>query len=95
MSGQSDNDLTRWALGAVATAVAAGFTWVWNRIQGLEARQDQANRDLWNVINAERKDTQQFREKILEGLRDVPTKGDLEAMERRLAERMKEGRTVA
>ena len=36
----NDPGLLGWALGAVASAVAAAFTWIWNRMQALENRLD-------------------------------------------------------
>jgi uncharacterized protein HemX len=96
----NDPGLLGWALGAVATAVAAAFSWIWNRMQALENRLDarvaatEAHdkthasasdvRDLWAAITEDRKEVSAFRERILERVGQLPTKEDLAATEARL-----------
>jgi hypothetical protein len=96
----NDAGLLGWALGAVATAVAAAFSWIWNRMQSIESRLDARVtvaeaaakttasaadvRDLWAAITEDRKAGSAFREKILEHIGHLPTKEDLTATEARL-----------
>ena len=96
----NDPGLLGWALGAVASAVAAAFTWIWNRMQAIEARLEarvtatEATekthastadvRDIWAAITDDRKQAAQFRERTLERLGEMPTKVDLRQMEDRL-----------
>lgn len=96
----NDPGLLGWALGAVATSVAAAFTWIWNRMQAIETRLDarlsaaEAGekthatnsdiRDLWGAITEDRKQASAFREATLIRLGEMPTKTDLKQMEDRL-----------
>lgn len=97
---ESDPNLGAWALGAVGTALSGAFTWVWNRLVGLETRLDArmnkieekagtaaSNADLkelWQAHTAERASAQQYRENMLIRIGETPTKADLEHVERRL-----------
>jgi hypothetical protein len=97
---QHDPGLLGWALGAVASAVAAAFTWMFNRMQSIESRLDarvtaaEASekthastgdiRDLWGAITEDRKQASAFREATLIRLGEMPTKTDLRQMEDRL-----------
>jgi hypothetical protein len=98
---QHDPGILGWALGAVAAAVSAAFTWIWNRMQAIEnrldarmnaAEADEKNhasnsdvRDLWAAITQDRQDAARFREATLVRLGEMPTKTDLREMEARLS----------
>ncbi len=92
----NDPGLLGWALAALGSAVAAAFTWIWNRMQAIEARLEarvsateavekthaSANdvRDLWTAISKDREQAAAFRERTLERLGEMPTKVDLRQM---------------
>lgn len=84
MADAHDPNLATWGLGAVTVALSGAFTWLWNRMAGVEARHDAALRDVWSVINSERDKAQTSREKLLERLSEMPTKDDFKRLEDRL-----------
>jgi hypothetical protein len=84
MAESHDANLLQWALAGISAGLTGAFTWLWNRLAGLETRQDAAMRDLWAVVNSERDKAQASREKLLERLADMPTKDDFQRLEDRL-----------
>ena len=68
MADAHDPNLATWGLGAVTLALSGALTWLWNRVSGVEARQDAAMRDVWSVINSERDKAEKSRERVLERL---------------------------
>jgi hypothetical protein len=84
------------ALAAATAALGGAFTWLWNRLSGVEARLDARisearkaatadNRDIWTALDADRRAAAAARERTLERLGEMPTKSDLAALETRIA----------
>ena len=84
MADAHDPNLATWGLGAVTLALSGAFTWLWNRLAGVEQRHDTALRDVWSAINSERDKAEKSRERVLERLSEIPTKDDFKRLEDRL-----------
>lgn len=86
MAEPHDVNLTQWALGALAAAVAAGFGWLRQQLSRAEDRMTSEDAKLWQAITVDRDKAQAFRESMLERVGKLPTKDDLAAMERRIVD---------
>jgi len=84
------------ALAAATAALGGAFTWLWNRLSGVEARLDARitearkaatsdTRDIWTALDADRRAATAARERTLERLGEMPTKSDIAALETRIA----------
>lgn len=96
MSEPIDNNWLRWALGgisAVGSAVALHFhtrqTAHEKRLDDIRQKisdsHNNAMRDIWKALEADRKASQQYREVVLTGLAKAATKDDLAALGREIA----------
>ncbi len=84
MAEPHDVNLTQWALGALAVAVAAAFGWLRQQIARAEDRMAAEDSKIWSEVTKDRDRADEFRERTLERLGAMPTKEDLAAMEARL-----------
>ena len=73
---------------AIAIASAAVAWYLFNKVNDLTAKMDEKMEsklaDIWQAITTNDKATQNFRERMLERLADVPTNATLAQMEQRI-----------
>ncbi|GEM_PF-3183167 len=92
-----DEATFKWTVGGVVALCFGAMGVIWKRLNGLEEKGGQrddanvkaakeADDTLWEAHNVQVRDFQSFKDDTLKTLRDVPTRADLDAMEKRLME---------
>lgn len=99
MAGQPEINVGQWALGAWAGLLSLVLGWLWAEVKGVRSRIDQSAKNsqqqsaagddkLWAALKDSNDKAEKFREEMLKTMREVPTRHDIEGMERRINENM-------